>query len=675
VEQSPATIVITDLDGSIIYVNPQFCKTTGYTVDEVLGKNPRILKSGHTGSEEYGTLWETIKEGGEWRGEFHNRKKNGELYWESSSISPIIDNGGVITHYLAVKEDITARKQMETALQRRNDELIFINRVSHAMVSHLDIEQILDVMLEELRSFWNVSAGMIWMIEDGSGDLVCSRATEPYQEKAIDWRLPAERSLLGWVQRENKGLLVDDAPQDPRFYAIDQDGLPVRALMAVPLQSSSATIGILDFVDEQVGRFTETELNLVQSLAATAVNAIENARLHQNLQTQFRTLKETQTRLVQSEKLAAIGELISGIAHELNNPLASIILYAQLMEARGVEEKVRRDLKQIVTQSHRANSVVRGLLDFARQRPSARTPTQVNDVLKSTVDLLAYELRTHNINVETNFSTAVPVTLADGHQLQQVFVNLINNALQAMDSNGKGGKLTLTTKCTGPHLVEPATEKTILIIIQDDGPGITKESASRVFDPFFTTKAEGKGTGLGLAVCHGIITDHQGDIWMESEPGRGTTFFIELPIRALAKAVVVDVVEETAVSPDAKNAHEKRILVVDDEASILMIVMRVLQRKGFVVDGVENGAAALEQLQQQSYDLIISDLRMPAMSGQTFYRQAIAKYPEYNGRFVFTTGDAINSDLRAFLEEANTPALEKPFEMAELIDIAMQMVA
>lgn len=673
VEQSPETIVITDLDGRIEYVNPQFSKTTGYSFDEVRGKNPRILKSSHTTSEEYQILWEAIKNGREWRGEFHNRRKDGELYWESAAISPITDNNNVITHYLAMKEDITARKRMESALQRRNDELTFINRVSHAIISCLDTAQILCLLLEEIRAFWNVSAGMIWMVEESSGDLVCTQVTEPYKEQGTRWRLPAGRSLLGWVQREKKGLIVDDAPQDPRFNNIEQNNLPLRALLAVPLQSNSTTIGVLQFVDEQIGRFTETDLKLVESLAATAVNTIENARLHQNLQTQFQKLKSTQAQLIQSEKLAAIGELISGIAHELNNPLASIILYAGLMEARGVDDKVRRDLKQIVIQSHRASNVVHGLLDFARQRSSERTPTQVNDVLKRTVDLLAYELRTHNIKVETNFSTTMPIILADGHQLQQVFVNLINNALQAMN-NEKGGKVTLTTKYCMSRLMEPDSKKTILIIIQDDGPGIAQESASHIFDPFFTTKAAGKGTGLGLAVCRGIITNHQGEIWMESELGRGAAFFIELPIIAPEEELVTDVVEKTAVSPDTYTATEKRILVVDDEASILMIITRILRRRGFAVDSAESGAAALERLQQNSYDLIVSDLRMPEMSGQTFYRQATEKYPEYNGRFIFTTGDAITPDLRSFLKENNAPALEKPFEMEELIHMATQVI-
>ena len=679
VEQSPATIVITDLDGHIVYVNPQFCKTTGYSIDEAMGENPRILKSNYIPSSEYEILWETITNGREWHGEFYNRRKNGEYYWESASISPILDDSGVATHYLAVKEEITARKEMERALQQRADELAFINRVSHAMVSFLDIDHILNIMLEEIRALWDVTAGLVWLVESSAesehGDFICRQITEPYQKEAAHWRLPVNSSILGWVLREKKGVVVADALTDPRYTSlIDQGTYPLRALLTVPLRSRTGIIGALQFVDEQVGRFTEDDLKLAEAIAATAVNAIENARLHQNLQTQLKQLKETQSRLVQSEKLAAIGELIAGIAHELNNPLASIILYAQLMEARGVDETVSRDLQQIVTQSHRANGVVQGLLDFARQRPSEHTSTQINSVLQSTLSLLAYELRTHNIVVETEFSTAVPVILADGHQLQQVFVNLINNALQAMDDGGKGGKLTVITQCSVSRHIKPANGKSILIVIQDDGPGIPQESASRIFDPFFTTKAVGKGTGLGLAVCHSIITNHNGTIWMESEPNRGAAFFIELPIVGVEEKVVTDV-GKTAVSSPKKEGNGRRILIVDDEASILLIITRILHRKGYIVDTADNGRAALARLHAEKYDLVISDLRMPNMDGQEFYQKTIENYPEYNGRFIFTTGDSMHADLQDFLTDNNTITLEKPFEMTTLVDAVAKILS
>ncbi len=645
-----------------------------------MGQNPRILKSKHTPSAEYEALWETISNGGEWRGEFYNRKKNGDYYWESASISPIFDDDNVITHYLAVKEEITARKEMERALNQRNDELSFINRVSHSMVSFLDTDRILQVLLEELRALWGVTAGLVWMVEenpveDVRGDFICRQITEPYQKEAAHWRMPAGKSILGWVLKENKSVVIADALNDPRFTPlINQGDYPLHALLTVPLQSRDTIIGALQFVDEQVDRFTESDLRLAESLAATTVNAIENARLHQNLQTQFKALKKTQTRLIQSEKLAAIGELIAGIAHELNNPLASIILYAQLMEARGVDESVSRDLQQIITQSRRASGVVHGLLDFARQRPSERTPVQVNDVLQNTLNLLAYELRTHNVVVKSDFSTAVPITLADAHQLQQVFVNLINNALQAMDESRKGGKLTIITKCSVSRRVEPTKAKTILIVIQDNGPGIPQASASRIFDPFFTTKADGKGTGLGLAICHGIITDHNGTIWMESELGRGAAFFVELPIIESEAEKGVDV-GETAVSSPKKEASGERILVVDDEASILMITTRILRRNGYTVDSADDGETALAQLHVEKYDLVISDLRMPNMSGQELYRQTTEAYPEYNGRFIFTTGDSINPDLQTFLTANNAISLEKPFEMATLVDVVTKMLS
>ncbi len=670
IEQSPVTVIITDLDGNIEYANPQFSKTTGYSIEEIIGQNPRLLKSGYTPPEEYALLWETITHGHEWRGQFHNRKKNGELYWEAATISPIVDENGNITHYLSVKEEITAQKEMEDRLQQRNNELAFINRVSSAMVSFLKIDQILKVLLEELRTLWNVTAGMVWMIEEQSGDLVCRQITEAFQKTAVNWRLPADSSILGWVVQTGESVVVDNAQDDPRFQRlINQEAYPLRAQLTVPLKSRRGIIGAIQFVDKEVGRFTEADLSVVEALAATAVNAIENARLHEDVQAQLAQLKKTQAQLLQSEKLAIIGELVAGVAHELNNPLASVILYAQLMEARGVDAYLQHDLDKIVTQAHRASKVVRGLLDFARQRPSERKPTQINTVLQSTIDLLAYELRTYNIIVETEFAPEIPPLSADIHQLQQVFVNLINNALQAMSAEKDEGTLIIRT--VYPAISAFNKEDSVLIVVQDDGPGIPEEHITRIFDPFFTTKTETGGTGLGLSVCHGIITDHQGLIWAENGAERGTIFFIELPIIKPKKSK--EIPDDTIIArPVAETAVKERILVIDDEISVLTILTRILRRNGYSVDGVNSGTKALENLQKEKYDLIISDLRMPDMCGQELYHHLMAGNFGENSHFIFITGDAITPKLHAFLHETNAIVLEKPFEMNDFLHTVKQ---
>jgi two-component system NtrC family sensor kinase len=319
--------------------------------------------------------------------------------------------------------------------------------------------------------------------------------------------------------------------------------------------------------------------------------------------------------------------------------------------------------------------VVRGLLDFARQRPFARIETQVNDVLKSTINLLAYEIRTHNIDIVEHLAPDLPTTLADPHQLQQVFVNLFTNAIQAIDKSEIGGHLTITSKVTKSSFL-PETQSqdlpVIHLMIQNNGPAIPAEIQSRIFDPFFTTKEPGKGTGLGLSVCHGIISNHNGDIWVKSKDGEGTTFFIELPIITASKENQTNhrkqVTSQSATLPNG----EPRILVVDDEEGVLMVITRILRRNGYQVDDASNGKVALDLLENSTYDLVLCDLRMPEMGGAEFYWKAVEKYPELENRVIFTTGDTVSANTREFLNSVNAQCLLKPFELDNLLAVVQE---
>jgi two-component system NtrC family sensor kinase len=308
----------------------------------------------------------------------------------------------------------------------------------------------------------------------------------------------------------------------------------IHSEVAIPLRVKRRIIGTLSMSSRQVGAYEPDCLTTAQSMADQLAAAIENARLHEDLQARLDALHEAQARLVQSEKLAALGELVAGVAHELNNPLTSIFGYAQLMQFGVVSQETRNYIDRIVVQTRHATSIIRALLDFARQRPPERKPTQINNVLASTLDLLGYELRHANVTWTTHFSSDVPVTMADPHQLQQVFVNVVNNARQAMHDAHQGGHLTITAEVGPSAFIKDQSEAApvIHITFRDDGSGIPPDALPHIFDPFFTTKSSGGGTGLGLSICHGIVSEHGGHIWAESQSGEGATFFIELPIVA-----------------------------------------------------------------------------------------------------------------------------------------------
>ena len=232
--------------------------------------------------------------------------------------------------------------------------------------------------------------------------------------------------------------------------------------------------------------------------------------------------KKMESQLILTDRLASIGELASGIAHELNNPLTSVIGLSDLLLAKHIPGDIKEDLEVINAEAKRTAKVVRNLLTFARRHETQKSPTDVNGAIKVILALRAYEQKVNNILVNTRFASDLPEIMADTFQLQQVFLNIIINAEYFMIEAHRGGTLTITTERVGDF---------IRASLADDGPGVTEENLKHVFDPFFTTKEVGKGTGLGLSICHGIITEHGGRIYAESELGKGVNFIIELPIK------------------------------------------------------------------------------------------------------------------------------------------------
>lgn len=486
--------------------------------------------------------------------------------------------------------------------------------------------------------------------------------------------LPVKGSAAGWVAARGQPQLRHNIAADPRFVEDEHLlELGIRSTMLLPLRVKGQIIGTWNIGSQQIGAYGPDDLTIAQSMADQLAIAIENARLYQDLQDQMQAREEAQARLLQSEKLAAIGELVAGVAHELNNPLTTIIGFGHMLQRNHLEDQIKADLNKIVTQAQRAADIVRGLLDFARQRPPEQKPVQINDVLNSTLDLLAYELRTHNIETQTALASGLPLTMADPYQLQQVFVNLINNARQAMSAARGGGRLTLTTELAPSTFLQrrPGTAPVIRVIVQDDGPGIAPELLPRIFDPFFTTKPVGEGTGLGMAVCHGIINEHGGNIWVESVPGQGATFFVELPVvrpQILGPAVRPEGPEAPASQrANGRSGRRARILLIDDEVDLLDVLIRALQIEGYQVDAVSNGEAALDRLNQNGYDLILCDVRMPGLSGLEIYEQMQGRFPELARRLVFITGDTVSPHTRRFLDETGAPYLDKPFELEDLI--------
>jgi signal transduction histidine kinase len=363
--------------------------------------------------------------------------------------------------------------------------------------------------------------------------------------------------------------------------------------------------------------------------------------------------------LLQAEKMAALGQTISGVAHELNNPLATILSWAERLSQRAtLDESVRRGLEAILSESERAARIVRNLLTFARKRQTTRAMVDVNQVVRETLALRSYEQRVSNITILDALAAGLPQVFADGHQIQQVLLNLVINAEQAMlTANGRGTLVVRTW--------HDADQESVILEINDDGPGIPDDVQPKIFDPFFTTKEVGKGTGLGLTVAYAIVQEHGGRIRLESHPTGGASFYVELPVSG-AKLPPAPM-SRGRPEPLPEAIAGARVLVVEDEAKLANAVVDALRDAGYVVDHAPDGEKGLERVMSQGYDLVICDLKMPRVDGKMFYRKLTEDVPALSKRVIFVTGDVAGTEAENFLEESGCRWLAKPFRLGDLL--------
>jgi len=370
--------------------------------------------------------------------------------------------------------------------------------------------------------------------------------------------------------------------------------------------------------------------------------------------------------LLQAEKMAALGQTISGVAHELNNPLATILSWAErLSERRPADEGVRKGIDTILGEAERAARIVRNLLTFARKRQTTRAMVDVNQIVRETLSLRAYEQRVSNIEVIDALAAGLPQVFADGYQLQQVLLNLVINAEQAMlTANGRGVLVVRTWY--------DAEEESVVLEINDDGPGVPETVQPKIFDPFFTTKEVGKGTGLGLTVAYAIVEEHGGRIRLESPPNRGASFFVELPAGGAAFAGAPPIRERLAPSMPVAVA-DASVLVVEDEAALAAAVSDALKDAGYAVDHAHDGEHALEIIAARAFDVVVCDLKMPRLDGRAFYRALTERWPALARRVVFVTGDVAGTDGgEGFLESTGCAWLAKPFRLGDLVRVVRE---
>ncbi|HEX5221491.1 MAG TPA: ATP-binding protein [Verrucomicrobiae bacterium] len=393
-------------------------------------------------------------------------------------------------------------------------------------------------------------------------------------------------------------------------------------------------------------------------LAEAFNHMTENLKLsRQQLEATVETLKTTQAQLIQSEKLSGIGEFVAGVAHELNNPLTSVMGFSELLQLGDTNPEQKRHLEMVHKSALRCQKIVQSLLSFSRHHQPERKLVCVNKLVEAVVEILAYQMRTSNIEVITQLDPKLPQAMVDQHQIQQVVLNIVNNARQAIEEHRPKGCVRISSGVAG---------RNVRITIQDDGPGIREENLSRLFDPFFTTKEVGKGTGLGLSLCYGIVKEHGGTIHVRSKYGEGATFFIELPIATDTEHKAKSMTGNTVfTSRNQLSGNGRNVLVIDDEEPILQMVSEVLSRSGYQVDVASDGESALKRLNNRRYDLTICDWKMPGLNGREVYERIRTTDLGVSERFIFMTGDVINDRIQEFLKQENKFCLSKPFSITE----------
>ena len=362
---------------------------------------------------------------------------------------------------------------------------------------------------------------------------------------------------------------------------------------------------------------------------------------------------DQQSRMVANSRLVSVGEMAAGVAHELNNPLTAVLGFSQLALRQTKDPVLRKDLESIASEAERAGQIVDNLLGFARIHGGRSDYFDPAASLQKILDLREYECRVNNIEVVTYFDPDTPKTRADGHRMEQVFLNLLGNSIQAIaDGPGRG---TITVGLV-------AIEGFIRISFTDDGPGIPADVLPHIFEPFYTTKPVGKGTGLGLSICQEIVHDHGGEIRVESHARRGTTFIVEIPVVPIEEPEA----ESATDAEEAQSYTMLKVLAVDDEKVITDLLARALSGMGHEVDVANDGAEALRMINMSDYDAILLDVKMPGLGGPEVLRCIEGLRPEIARRVLFITGDTVSPNTESFFLSTNTGVLHKPFSLEEL---------
>lgn len=605
-------IFVLDVDKArIVDLNPKAGTAYGYAPDEMRQMNMLTLSSGeppYTREEARALITRAIA-GEQLRFEWQLRHKDGNVHWHEVFVKRVTIGGE--PRMLALTREVTDRKLAEQALRASE---------------------------EQYRSMFNASIDglALWNAE---GEIVDAN--------------PALWQMYGYTGNERPEL-TPATGMGPNY---DTHFLQTVAA------GESVHVEVTELRKD--GSVLELEVHGIPMHYQGKPHVLTIARDITDKKRAAQELSQQREALYQREKLAALGGLLAGVAHELNNPLSVVVARAVMLEEQA-DPATRDAALKIRTAADRCARIVRTYLAMARHQQPARGPVAINEVIRAALDITAYTVRSSNIEVALDLREDIPPLLADADQLHQVLMNLIVNAQQVLQDQPGERRIRV---CSGYD----ADAGAIRITVADNGPGIPGHLRARVFEPFFTTKPVGFGTGIGLAVSFGIVEAHGGTLAVDCPPGGGTVFGITLP------AVSADAADSGVTPPAPKAARPLSVLVVDDEAPVRDMLSEILREAGHRVVTAVSGREALVRLEFAAYDVILTDIRMPELDGRALYHEIETRWPERAARVVFVTGDTLSTTSRNIAAESGCPVLEKPFLPSEVrrvvAEVAMQAEA
>ena len=664
VEQSPVSIVITDLNANIEYVNPAFEETTGYSFEEALGRNPRILQSGMTDKAVYLKMWETIVAGNEWHGEWINKKKNGELFWENISISPIHDNTGNITNYLAVKLDITERKQTEEILKQNEEKYryMFVNN-----------PQPMWIYDTETLSFLEINRAAINHYGYSRGEFLSMTIKDIRPKEEVDLMMKSValsnnyyNSFGEWRHCKKNGEIID---VEIISHAITYNGRKARHILVNDITKRKKT----------ENEIRELNANLEEKIEQRTIQLAQaNEILMKEIEERKKAENEIMKARIEAERAnLAKSEFLSRMSHELRTPMNSILGFAQLLEMGEINAKQKKGISHILRSGKHLLDLINEVLDISRIESGRLSlslePVKLEGVIYETMDIVRLQADNRNLNLQLVNSPSNQLSIkSDRQRLKQILLNLISNAVKY---NREGGSVTVRTEKMPPNVEGTVS---IRISVSDTGPGISPEDLPKLFQPFERIGAEKsstEGTGLGLAVVKKLIDAMGGNLGADSEPGNGSTFWFEMPYceNQLETAEKSGKLTELESGPTGKNGT---ILYIEDNTSNVELVEQVLTIRHSSIQLITNarGKQAVKLAITHKPDLILLDLNLPDIHGTEVLSLLQAEEKTRAIPVVVISADAIPKSIEKLLKAGAKNYLTKPIDVLELMKIIDEFV-